>query len=83
MKKKLMLSAVGVLLVSGLAFAMDRHPNLTIAEKDLSNADEHISAAQRANEFDMGGHAAKAKELIGAAKEQIRLAREAANENRR
>ena len=40
---------------------------------------ERISAAQRANESDMNGHAAKAKQLLDQAGAQIRLATEAAN----
>ena len=38
-----------------------------------------MTRAQQANEYDMGGHAAKAKELIGNAKEEVRMAAEAAN----
>jgi hypothetical protein len=59
--------------------AGDRHPNLTAATSDLQNASNKISAAQQANEFDMQGHAAQAKNLIGQALEQVSLARQAAN----
>jgi hypothetical protein len=59
-----------------------RHPNLYAAQQDLNAAIQSINAAQQANEYDMGGHAQQAKNLIFAAKEQLRLASMAANENR-
>ena len=66
--------AGGVLVAQG-----PRHPNLRAAQDLINQALDRITAAQRANEWDMGGHAARAKELLGQAKEQIRLASEAAN----
>jgi hypothetical protein len=42
---------------------------------------EKITAAQEANEFDMNGHAAKAKELLDQASRELKLAAEAANKN--
>jgi len=62
--------------------AMKGHPNLEGARTALNNAESKIEAAQRANEFDLGGHAAKAKELIATAKEELRLAAETANEKK-
>lgn len=44
---------------------------------------ERISAAQKANEFDIGGHAAKAKELLEQAEKELMEAAGAANEGRR
>ena len=61
---------------------MKGHPNLEGARNALNNAEAKIVAAQRANEFDLGGHAAKAKELISTAKEELRLAAETANERK-
>ncbi len=55
------------------------HPNLTAADKALATAWEKITAAQKANEFDMEGHAAKAKDAIKTAVDEIKLAAEAAN----
>jgi hypothetical protein len=55
------------------------HPNLEAARNDLNGAWDHITRAQQNNEYDMGGHAAKAKDLIQNAKEEVRLAAEAAN----
>jgi hypothetical protein len=45
----------------------------------INQAYDRITAAQQANEWDMGGHAAKAKDLLEQAKREIRLAAEAAN----
>jgi len=56
-----------------------RHPNLMAAQDLINQAFDRISAAQQANEWDMGGHAARAKALLAQAKEQIRLATMAAN----
>jgi hypothetical protein len=39
-------------------------------------------AAQQANEWDMKGHAQKAKELLEQANREIKAATEAANENK-
>ncbi len=64
----------GILVAQG-----GRHPNLRAAQDLINQAYDRITAAQGANEWDMGGHASRAKELLGQAKEQIRLAAEAAN----
>jgi hypothetical protein len=66
--------AGGVLIAQG-----PRHPNLRAAQDLINQAFDRIVAAQQANEWDMGGHAAKAKDLLEAAKREIRLAAEAAN----
>ncbi len=66
--------ASGVLIAQG-----PRHPNLRAAQDLINQAYDRITAAQQANEWDMDGHAAKAKDLLEKAKEQIRLATEAAN----
>jgi len=42
---------------------------------------KHQRAAQVANEFDMNGHAAEAKELLEQASKELKEAAEAANEN--
>jgi len=60
-----------------------RHPNLAAAQRLIDQAIGRIDAAQQANEFDMGGHAAKAKELLAHANEEIKQAAEEANEHRR
>ena len=82
------------LLVGGLAFGQGmgksvpppkqnvsekRHPNLSAAQHHLDMAFEKIKAAQDANEFDMEGHAKKAKELIDEADKELKQAAETAN----
>ena len=66
--------ASGILVAQG-----GRHPNLRAAQDLINQAYDRITAAQGANEFDMGGHAAKAKDLLLDAKREIRLAAEDAN----
>ena len=58
-----------------------RHPNLAAAQRLSQQAFEKITAAQEANEWDMDGHAAKAKDLMEQANQQLKLAAEAANKN--
>jgi F0F1-type ATP synthase membrane subunit b/b' len=59
-----------------------RHPNLAAAQKHSQQAFEKIVAAQKANEWDMSGHAQRAKELLEQANEQLKQAAEAANQNK-
>ena len=73
---RVVLSAV--LLCGGLAVAQktqpaenvnpQRHGNLAAAQRLCEKAYEKLVAAQQANEFDLGGHAKKAKELLEAGK---------------
>jgi len=56
-----------------------RHPNIAAAQRFVDQAFAKITAAQRANEFDLGGHAAKAKDLLDQANRELKLAAEAAN----
>ena len=80
-KSALVLSAVGLAFVSGAAFAGPEagHPNIIAAREDAQHAIEKMHAAQVANEYDMGGHAAKAEKLLAEAEQQMKLAAEAAN----
>ena len=57
------------------------HPNLARAQRQSQAAYESIVAAQSANEWDMDGHAAKAKELLDQVNHELKLAAEAANHN--
>jgi hypothetical protein len=58
------------------------HPNLAAAQNFIERAIGKITAAQQANEFDMGGHAAKAKALLDQAYGEIKLEAQAANANK-
>jgi hypothetical protein len=55
------------------------HPNLAAAQTFVERAIEKISVAQREHEFDLNGHAARAKALLDQAYDEIKLAAEAAN----
>ncbi len=74
---------VGTLSLGVAAFGQQvskaRHPNLAAAQEFIQRAINKVSAAQEANEFDMGGHAKKAKDLLDQAYVEIKLAAEAAN----
>ena len=84
---KLLLGAA--LFYGGMAIAQkpvqnvnpNRHPNLAAAQRFSEQAYQKIIAAQEANEWDMNGHAQKAKELLEQANQQLKLAAEAANKN--
>jgi hypothetical protein len=58
-----------------------KHPNLAAAQKLAAQAYDKLDAAQKANEYDLDGHAQKAKELLKTANDEIKLAAEAANKN--
>jgi hypothetical protein len=56
-----------------------RHPNLAAAQRLSREAWEKIVAAQHANEWDMQGHAQKAKDLLDRVNNELKEAAEAAN----
>jgi len=58
-----------------------KHPNLAAAQRLSQEAWEKTTAAQQANEWDMEGHAAKAKDLLDQVNKELKLAAEAANKN--
>ena len=60
-----------------------RHPNLAAAQDLSRRAFQRILDAQRANEWDMAGHAQRAKELLDQVNNELKLAAEAANRNPR
>ena len=91
MKRTLIASAAVLLLVGGGVFAQKpvqnvsaaKHPNLAAAQHLTQQAWDKLVAAQKANEFDMGGHAQKAKDLLDQANKEIKAAAEVANAGRR
>jgi len=60
-----------------------KHPNLAAAQRLSTEAFEKITAAQQANEWDMDGHAAKAKDLLDQVNKELKMAAEAANKNKK
>jgi hypothetical protein len=85
-----------IVMMSGLAFvataamaqqqpvrdvSAKRHPNLARAQRQTDTAYQSIVAAQQANEFDLGGHAQKAKDLLDQANRELKMAAEVSNAN--
>lgn len=56
-----------------------RWPNLAAAQASIADAHGWLVEAQKANQYDVGGHADKAKKLLIQANEEIKLAAVAAN----
>lgn len=56
-----------------------RHPNLAAAQRLAARAYQRILDAQKANEWDMDGHAQKAKDLLDQANSELKLASQTAN----
>lgn len=81
--KKLILAGViaGSVLVAVTAYAKPKHPNLHAAHELVVKAMARIDDAQKANEYDLGGHAAKAKDLLTQAEAELKQAAEEANDN--
>ena len=86
-RNSLLKLAGALVLLGGLAIAQrpkdnvsgGRHPNLAAAQRLSQQAWQRIVAAQEANEFDMQGHAQKAKGLLDEVNKELKLAAEAAN----
>jgi hypothetical protein len=58
------------------------HPNLAAAQRLSQQAWDKIVAAQQANEWDLQGHAQKAKELLDQVNNELKLAAEVSNRNK-
>jgi hypothetical protein len=89
MKKMMLTGLLGTMLLAGGAFAKPvrnvsavRHPNIAAAQRLSVQAYEKIVAAQKANEYDLGGHAQKAKELLEQVNAELKEAAEASNANK-
>jgi hypothetical protein len=83
-------AVVVVLLLGGVIIAQKKpvqnvsprlHPNLAAAQKLSAEAYQKVIAAQKANEWDLGGHAQKAKELLDQVNQELKLAAEVSNAN--
>jgi hypothetical protein len=88
--KTIFKGVLAALLVAGVAVASaqvpvqnidpERHGNLAAAQHLVTDAFDRLSDAQFANHDALGGHAARAKELLRQADEEIKLAAIAAND---
>jgi len=56
-----------------------RHPNLAAAQRLSRQAWQRTLDAQKANEWDLAGHAQKAKDLLDQVNNELKLAAEASN----
>jgi hypothetical protein len=81
-----------LLIIGGIAIAQPppaqnvskgAHPHLAAAQRLSKQAFEKITEAQEANEWDMQGHAKKAKELLDQVNNELKQAAEAANKNKK
>ncbi len=90
-KDMLIGTALGLILgCSGAVFAQapvvnigDRHGNLRAAQQYIVSAWQKIDSAQVDNNYQLGGHAGRAKELLVQADEELRLAANTANSHER
>lgn len=78
------------MLCTGMVFAQKkpkenvspkRHPNIAAAQRLSSQAYQRIVDAQNANEWDLAGHAQKAKQLLEEANEELKKSAEISNIN--
>jgi hypothetical protein len=87
-KNRVFACILGLLLLIGIAAVAQRperdvsrrrHPNLEAAQRFSRQAWDKVVAAQQANEWDMDGHAQKAKNLLDEVNRELKIAAEAAN----
>ena len=57
-----------------------RHPNIAAAQRLSQQAFERVVVAQRANEWDLDGHAQKAEELLDQVNHELKQAAEASSD---
>ena len=75
------IAAAAAVSVSAFAGPEAGHPNIIAAREDAEHAIKKMQQAQKANEYDMGGHAKKAEELLAQAIDEMKLAAKADNKN--
>ena len=86
--RRIGLAATVAALAAGVAWAQepeqnidpDRHGNLAAAQNLVVEAFDRITEAQQDNRYNLGGHAARAKDLLRQANDELRLAADAAND---
>jgi F0F1-type ATP synthase membrane subunit b/b' len=92
MKKSILAGVCALLLVvAAVVFAAQpppvrnvnprRHPHIAAAQQAARRAFNQITEAQRANEWDMEGHAQRAKELLDQVNNELGRAAGEANEH--
>jgi len=79
-RSRIALALVGALAALVVGCASVAHPNLASARQFVHNAIGKVTDAQKANNYDMQGHAARARKLMEQALQEIDLAEQAANQ---
>jgi hypothetical protein len=89
MTTKIVLSTaiLGAVLLRGVTLAQEpvvdidkgKHPNLAQAQQLVAQANHYVAEAQKANNYDMKGHAEKARQLLAQVNLELKAAAEAAN----
>ena len=78
MMQKLLAATTAMILVAATAPAfagdLERHPNIAAADNAAQEAIARMREAQRANGYDMQGHAARAIELLQESRAEMRAA---------
>jgi hypothetical protein len=60
----------------------EKHGNMRAAQEYIQQAWRKVDEAQKDNNYNLGGHAGRAKELLAQVSEEIKLSAEAANSHR-
>jgi hypothetical protein len=92
MMKRILMGSAALCLALALgviAFAQEprvtvgeRHGNMRAAQQLIQQAWQKVDEAQKDNNYNLGGHAGRAKELLAQASEEIKLSAEDANSHR-
>jgi hypothetical protein len=92
MGKRIWMIAVAlcaVFVLSAVLFAQaprvtvgEKHGNMRAAQEYIQQAWRKVDEAQKDNNYNLGGHAGRAKELLAQASEEIKLSAEDANSHR-
>lgn len=79
MNKLILAAVLGAFVGAGItALAAPEHKNIDNAHAAIVQALGKIDDAQKANEFDLGGHAQKARDLLTQAEPELKQAADAA-----
>jgi hypothetical protein len=93
MRKKTLLINLALIVALGLGAELlgqggppsvnvgDRHGNMRAAQELIQQAWIKVDTAQQDNNYNLGGHAGRAKELLAQASDEIKQSAEAANHN--
>ena len=87
--RRICLAAAVATLAAGVVWAQEpeqnvdpeRHGNLAAAQRLVVEAFDRLSEAQEDNRYKLGGHAARAKDLLRQANDEIKLAADTANDH--